>query len=45
MPCIDYSFVIALKALNEILIVARLSYTVQVLQVLHISALLCSSFY
>jgi hypothetical protein len=36
IPCVDYSFVIALKALYEILIVARLSYTAEVLQVLHI---------
>jgi len=36
MPCVDYSCVITLKALYEILIVAGLSYTAQVLQVLHI---------
>jgi len=36
MPGMDYSFVITLKALYEILIVTRLSYTAQVLQVLHI---------
>jgi hypothetical protein len=36
MSCMDYSFVITLKALYEILIVARLSYTAQVLQISYV---------
>jgi hypothetical protein len=36
VPCVDYLFVIALKALYEILVVARLSYTAEALQVRHI---------